>query len=184
MADPVRHERFREQVLPELDVLYRVALRLTRSPQQAEDLVQDVLERALRGFEGFDGRHPRAWLLTIMRNAHRNDLRRRRPDLLEQDAVDRLPAGGRDASDATAGQAMASQFAPDVRAAIQGLNARHRAVLVLVDLDGLSYREAAEVLEVPVGTVMSRLHRARRRVRARLDVAGAPGSPGSPEVDG
>lgn len=179
MADPTRHERFREQVLPELDVLYRVALRLTRSPQQAEDLVQDVLERALRGFGGFDGRHPRAWLLTILRNAHRNDRRRRRPDLLEQEAVDRLPAGGRDATeDATAGEAMASQFAPDVRAAIEGLSSRHRAVLVLVDLDGLSYREAAGVLDVPVGTVMSRLHRARRQVRARLDVAG------SAEVDG
>lgn len=168
-------QRFREQVLPELDVLYRVALRLTRSPQQAEDLVQDTLERAFAAFHRFDGRHPRAWLLTILRNTRRNDLRRRRPDLLEQEVASRLPAQGEDgAQDATATQAIAAQLTPAVGAAIAALSPKHRAVLVLVDLDGLSYREAAEVLGVPVGTVMSRLHRARRRVRVRLEAAGCP----------
>ena len=172
-------QRFREQVLPELDVLYRVALRLSRSPAQAEDLVQDTLERAFRAFDRFDGRHPRAWLLTILRNTHRNDLRRRRPDLLEREVAEQLPADGREGpGDLTAARAIGGQLAPALGAAIGALSRKHRAVLVLVDLDGLSYREAAEVVDVPVGTVMSRLHRARRRVRGRLEAAG------SLEVDG
>ncbi len=179
MATSPQLERFRELVLPELDLLYRVALRLTRAPAPAEDLVHDTLERALRAFDGFDGRHPRAWLLTILRNTHRNDLRRHRPDLLDQQDAERLPSGGgHEVEDATATQALASQFDPALRRAIRGLSARHRAVLVLVDIDGLTYREAAEVLAVPVGTVMSRLHRARRKVRSRLEAAGHP------EVDG
>ena len=174
MTARTQDQRFREQVLPELDVLYRVALRLTRSPPHAEDLVQDTLERAVAAFDRFDGRHPRAWLLTILRNTHRNDLRRRRPDLLEQEVADRLPAGGRDGEqDTTATEVMGAQLAPAVGTAIRALNPTQRAVLVLVDLDGLTYREAAEVLEVPVGTVMSRLHRSRRRVRAQLAAAGA-----------
>lgn len=173
MASPSQDQRFREQVLPELDVLYRVALRLTGSPPEAEDLVQDTLVRAFRAFDRFDGRYPRAWLLTILRNARRNDLRRRRPDLLDTELADRLPDGGRDGErDVTAAQAVAGQLAPQIREAVAGLSAKHRAVLVLVDLDGLTYQEAADVLEVPVGTVMSRLHRARRRVRAPLEAVG------------
>jgi RNA polymerase sigma-70 factor, ECF subfamily len=173
MASPAQDQRFREQVLPELDVLYRVALRLTGSPPEAEDLVQDTLVRAFRAFDRFDGRYPRAWLLTILRNTRSNDLRKRRPDLLDAEVAGQLPDGGRDGDrDATASRAIAGQLAPQVRDAVAALSAKHRAVLVLVDLDGLTYREAAEVLEVPEGTVMSRLHRARRRVRSQLEEAG------------
>jgi len=173
MATPAQHQRFREQVLPELELLYRVALRLTSSPSEAEDLVQDTLVRAFRAFDRFDGRYPRAWLLTILRNTRRNDLRRRRPDLLDAEVADRIPARGQDGEqDATAAQAVAGQLMPQVRDAIAGLSAKHRSVLVLVDLDGLTYREAADVLEVPIGTVMSRLHRARRKVRAQLEAVG------------
>jgi RNA polymerase sigma-70 factor, ECF subfamily len=173
VASPAHDQRFREQVLPELDVLYRVALRLTGSPPVAEDLVQDTLVRAFRAFDRFDGRYPRAWLLTILRNTRSNDLRKRRPDLLDTEVVDQLPAGGREGDrDATASQAIAGQLAPQVRDAVASLSAKHRAVLVLVDLDGLTYREAAEVLDVPEGTVMSRLHRARRRVRSQLEEVG------------
>jgi RNA polymerase sigma-70 factor (ECF subfamily) len=173
MASPAQDQRFREQVLPELDVLYRVALRLTSSPPEAEDLVQDTLVRAFRSFDRFDGRFPRAWLLTILRNTRSNDLRKRRPDLLDAEVAGQVPDGGRDGDrDATASRAIAGQLAPQVRDAVAALSAKHRAVLVLVDLDGLTYREAAEVLEVPEGTVMSRLHRARRRVRSQLEEAG------------
>ena len=173
MTTSAQDQRFREQVLPELELLYRVALRLTGSPTEAEDLVQDTLVRAVRAFDRFDGRYPRAWLLTILRNTRRNDLRRRRPDLLDTEVADRLPDGGRDGErDATAAQAIAGQLAPQVRDAITGLRAAQRAVLVLVDLDGLTYREAAGVLGVPEGTVMSRLHRARRQVRRELEEVG------------
>ncbi|MEX2561945.1 MAG: sigma-70 family RNA polymerase sigma factor [Nitriliruptoraceae bacterium] len=172
MADQ-RDDRFREQVLPELEVLYRVARRLTRSDADAEDLVQDALVRAYRAFDSFDGRYPRAWLLTIVRNTHINTLRKRRPDLLEEEMAQRLPARGPDGRiDGTSERALHDDFDPLVRAALSALSAHHRAVIALVDLDGLSYQEAADLLDIPVGTVMSRLHRARRKVRGHLEAAG------------
>jgi RNA polymerase sigma-70 factor, ECF subfamily len=168
-----REDRFREQVLSELEVLYRVARRLTRTPTEAEDLVQDVLLRAYRGFDGFDGRYPRAWLLTILRNTHINRLRKRQPDLLDDEVAQRLPARGADGrQDGTPEQAFHGEFDPLVQEALAALSANHRAVIALVDLDGLSYQEAADVIRVPVGTVMSRLHRARRKVRAHLEQSG------------
>lgn len=165
--------RFREQVLPELDVMYRVARRLTRNGPDAEDLVQDALVRAYRAFDRFDGRYPRAWLLTILRNTHINRLRKRRPDLLEDELAQRLPAPGPDGrADGTAERALHNDLDPIVREALAALSTNHRAVIALVDLDGLTYQEAADLLGVPVGTVMSRLHRARAKVRTRLEANG------------
>jgi RNA polymerase sigma-70 factor, ECF subfamily len=173
VPNETREDRFREQVLSELEVLYRVARRLTRTATEAEDLVQDALLRAYRGFDGFDGRYPRAWLLTILRNTHVNRLRKRQPDLLDDEVAQRLPARGADGrQDGTSERALHDEFDPLVRDALAGLSANHRAVIALVDLDGLSYQEAAEVIGVPVGTVMSRLHRARRKVRAQLERSG------------
>ena len=162
--------RFREQVLPELEVLYRVARRLTGSTADAEDLVQDTLLKAYRAFDRFDGRYLRAWLLTIMRNHHRNQLRKRRPDLLDDEVAQRLPGHGQDARrDGVDERAFHDDLDPVVREALRSLSPKHRSVIALVDLDGLTYREAAELLAVPVGTVMSRLHRARSKVRSRLE---------------
>ena len=173
MADETNHQRFREQVLPELEVLYRVARRFTRTATEAEDLVQDALVRAFRSFDGFDGRYPRAWLLTILRNTHINELRKRRPDLLDVEAAQRLPAEGADGRvDGTSERALHDDFDPLVRAALTSLSPNHRAVIALVDLDELTYQETAQVLGLPLGTVMSRLHRARRKVRIYLEQAG------------
>ncbi len=169
-----RHEALRRYVLPELDVLYSVALRLTRNPHDAEDVVQETLLRAYRSIERFDGRYPRAWLLTILRNANMNRVRKRTPDLLhdEERTFATMAATG---ADGRAGpEEVVLDRIPDVAVvdALRRLSEDHRAVVVLVDIDGLSYREAAEVLDVPVGTVMSRLHRARRKMRTRLERAG------------
>jgi len=173
VPNKTREDRFREQVLPELEVLYRVARRLTRTSSEAEDLVQDALLRAHRGFDGFDGRHVRAWLLTILRNTHYNRLRKRQPDFLDDEIAQRLPARGADGrQDGTAELAFHNEFDPRVRAALAALSPNHRAVIALVDLDELSYLEAADVIGVPVGTVMSRLHRARREVRVQLEQSG------------
>jgi RNA polymerase sigma-70 factor, ECF subfamily len=164
---------FADYVLPEVDVLYTVARTLTRNDTDAQDLVQDTLLRAYRAIGRFDGQHPRAWLLTILRNANRNRGRRQRPDLLADPdaALNRLeaarPVGG-DASDAV----IESAFDAVVESSLRELSGKLRAVVELVDIDGLTYEEAAEVLGVPVGTVMSRLHRARRRLRSRLIAAG------------
>ncbi len=166
---------FTGYVLPEVDVLLRVAMTLTARRADAEDLVQDTLLRAYQGIGGFDGAHPRAWWLTILRNTHINRNRRRRPQLLDdQDATfDRLAAtGGTAGVETPEGLVVGGTFDSVVADSLRALPERFRRPVVLVDIDGLSYAEAAEVLGVPVGTVMSRLHRARARMRQRLVVAG------------
>ncbi len=162
---------FERYVLPEIEVLLRVAHSLTRHHAEAEDLVQDTLIRAYRGIAGFDGRHPRAWLLTILRNTHINRNRRRRPELLRDpdSAVDRMVSA---ASDEQADSSVDEEMDVEIARALDDLDERFRQVVELVDIDGLSYAEAAEVRDVAVGTVMSRLHRARSRIRDRLDRVG------------
>ncbi len=168
---------FERHVLPEIEVLLRVANSLTHNYAEAEDLVQDTLIRAYRGIDGFDGRHPRAWLLTILRNTHINRNRRRRPVLLRDPglATDRLAStAAEDRTDCI----VDDQLDVEIVRALDALDEPFRRVVELVDIDGLTYVEAAGVLDVPVGTVMSRLHRARSRIRDRLDRAGlAPRSP-------
>lgn len=162
---------FERYVLPEIEVLLRVAHSLTRNHAEAEDLVQDTLLRAYRGIGGFDGRHPRAWLLTILRNTHINRNRRRRPELLRDPdaAADRMiSAASNERTDAV----IDDEIGAEIIRALESLDEPFRRVVELVDIDGLSYAEAAEVLDVPVGTVMSRLHRARSRIRDRLDQVG------------
>lgn len=169
-------DAFAKYVLPELEVMLRVALSITRNPTDAEDLVQDALLRAYRGIGGFDGRHPRAWLLTILRNAQSNRVRRRRPSLLRnpETSTQLLDAG--EAHDSAEEVVVGQAFDATVEDAFTHLPNRYRQVVSLVDLDGLSYQEAATALGIPVGTVMSRLHRARQRIRTRLTAAGlAPG---------
>jgi RNA polymerase sigma-70 factor, ECF subfamily len=165
-------EAFTRYVLPEVEVLLRVALSRTRNAADAEDLVQDTLLRAYRAIGGFDGSHPRAWLLTILRNAQVNRVRRRRPSLLRNpDAGQRLEEG-RDAIPSAEAIVVGQAFDATVEEALGRLPARFRHVVELVDIDGLSYQDAADALGVPVGTVMSRLHRARHRIRTRLTAAG------------
>jgi len=162
---------FERHVLPEIEVLLRVANSLTRNYAEAEDLVQDTLIRAYRGIDGFDGRHARAWLLTILRNTHINRNRRRRPELLRDPdaATDRMISA---ASDDRTDAIIDDELDAEIVQALDSLDEPFRRVVELVDIDGLTYAEAAEVLDVPVGTVMSRLHRARSRIRDRLDRVG------------
>jgi RNA polymerase sigma-70 factor, ECF subfamily len=171
----VGSEAFRRYVVPELPVLLRVARRVTGDPTDAEDLVQETLLRAYRAVDRFDGRHPRAWLLTILRNTWRNMNRRARPHLL-YDEVDILavPASGADGRSGPEEQVLDGVLDAELAAGLRALSDKHRAVVVLVDVDGLSYQEAADVLGVPTGTVMSRLHRARKRLRKRLEQRGYP----------
>lgn len=168
----LRSAAFARYVEPEVAVLYRVALVLAGQPADAEDLVQDTLIRAYRAIDRFDGSHPRAWLLTILRNTHRNRLRTRLPVLF---GSDEQQAGSfeRAGTDASAEEIVINaQFEAVVAGALAALPAIHRVVVQLVDVDGLTYTEAAEALGIPRGTVMSRLHRARARIRTRLVTAG------------
>jgi RNA polymerase sigma-70 factor (ECF subfamily) len=139
-----------------------VARALTSRSADAEDLVQDTLLRAYRAIDAFDGAHPRAWLLTILRNTNISRGRRRRPELLDdQDAAfDRLSA--QVGADSPEGLVVGSAFDAVVADALDALPDRYRQAVTPVDIAGLSYAEAAEALGVPEGTVMSRLHRAAR----------------------
>lgn len=172
-SDERRREAFATYVMPEIEVLLRVARTLVPRPADAEDLVQDTLLRAFRAIESFDGRHPRAWLLTIMRNAQINRTRRRRPELLDDPdgTLERMGDAEHDHG-SPEGLVVGKLFEGVVMDALDALPGRFRRVVELVDIDGLSYAEAAEVVDVPVGTVMSRLHRARARIRDRLTAAG------------
>jgi RNA polymerase sigma-70 factor (ECF subfamily) len=174
-------EAFTRYVLPEIDVLLRVALSRTRSAADAEDLVQDTLLRAYRAIGRFDGRYPRAWLLTILRNAQVDRVRRRRPSLLRNPDAGQRSHDDRDASPSAEALVVGQTFDATVEDAVAHLPTRFRHVVALVDIEGLSYQEAADALGVPVGTVMSRLHRARHRIRTRLTAAGlVPGDSDDP----
>lgn len=168
-----RDAAFATHVIPEIEVLARVALSLTRNPADAEDLVQDTLVRAYKAVDRFDGRHPRAWLLTILRNTNLNRVARRTVDVVPRtdgarDAVDRTPSTDAGPEE----QTMERTFDAVVARELTALPEQMRAVIEMVDMDGLRYQEAADALGIPVGTVMSRLHRARRRMRDSLVAAG------------
>lgn len=180
LVDATQRERseraFECWVVPEIDVLYRVALSLTRNRYDAEDLVQETLARAHAAIDRFDGRHPRAWLLTILRNTHVNSLRRRRPDLLRDPDADlddltaKSASSARIAAEGDPAEVFdAAGFDAAVEAALDELPDNFRSVVGLVDIGGMTYQEAADALDIPVGTVMSRLHRARKRMLGSLE---------------
>jgi RNA polymerase sigma-70 factor (ECF subfamily) len=163
-----RQDAFARHVVPEIPLLLRVARALAGG--EAEDVVQDTLLRAYRAIDRFDGRHPRAWLLTILRNSAANHHRKRTPS----------PARGADLAESPLGELPSNEAGPEqqvldgtfeeaVETALALLPAKARQVVELVDVRGLTYEEAALALHVPIGTVMSRLHRARQRMRRQLD---------------
>jgi RNA polymerase sigma-70 factor (ECF subfamily) len=169
-----RAAAFAEYVEPEIPVLLRVARTLTSSSADAEDLVQETLIRAYRALDRFDGAHPRAWLLTILRHTSSNLHRRMRPDLVESFDVlsDPKPAFGANRPQTADESVLADVMEPDVESAVASLDPRFRAVLIMVDVHGLTYAECSEALGIPVGTVMSRLSRARDRMRKHLRSSG------------
>ena len=156
--DPAsRHDAFDRVVVPEIGRLHGAARTLTKESASAEDLVQDTLVRAYRALCRFDGRYPRAWLLTILRNSFAKDARKRRPV-----PTDEVPVSvDVDHADALA-------FDDQLARALASLPEAQREVVMLVDIEELSYAEAAAALDVPAGTVMSRLHRARQQLRREL----------------
>jgi RNA polymerase sigma-70 factor (ECF subfamily) len=173
MTSPVGSDAaFERYVLPELDVLYRTAWSLTRSDHEAQDLVQETLLRAFRAIDRFDGRYPRAWLLTIMRNANINRARKRTPDLLDDPEATFERSTDFAEHDGPESTVLDNEFDATVEQGFHDLPDRFRHVVELVDLNGLTYREAATALDIPVGTVMSRLHRARKRIRDHIEEVG------------
>lgn len=166
-----RQQAFDQLVRPEIPVLLRVARTLADQPADAEDLVQDALMRAYRSLDGFDGRHPRAWLLTILRNTQINRTRRRRPQPMEDGQLERAADRAGPAGDPPE-EVVEQGFDAAVENALAALPTGFRRAVELVDVGGLTYAEAGRALGIAAGTVMSRVHRARTRMRKQLAQAG------------
>jgi RNA polymerase sigma-70 factor (ECF subfamily) len=166
--------RFDREIAPHRGELLARALRMTRGREDAEDLVQETLLRAWGAFHRFEGDQARAWLHRIMTNAYINGYRRRQrePLVVLAGGADQLPPGERSGAARSAEAQVLDRIpAPEVLSALDGLPAEFRRALLLTDVEGFSCRETAELMGTPIGTVMSRLHRARAAVRASLTPA-------------
>jgi RNA polymerase sigma-70 factor (ECF subfamily) len=157
-------ERFRAVVLPHLDAAYGFARWLTRDPMTAQDLAQEAMLRALRYFHAFRGEEARPWLLRIVRNTW-TDLRvKNRLENGSLEEVENKPVDGPDPEQS----ALAGDRRRQVAAALAALPADVREILVLREIEDLPYKQIASVLDLPIGTVMSRLARAREKLAAEL----------------
>jgi RNA polymerase sigma-70 factor (ECF subfamily) len=174
-AAPDQAGRFRALILPQLDAAYNLARYLARDPTVAEDVVQDAFLRAFRLFDGYRGGDPRAWLLAIVRNCWHDRIRAeqdRRRVLVDHaglsdgqaDAVENHP----DPADTPEDAAIQAREVEAVRAVIAEIPEPFREALVLREMESLSYREIATLTGVPIGTVMSRLARAREMLTRLL----------------
>ncbi len=167
MGEKDKLARFEEAILPHMDAAYNIARWLTRNERDAEDMVQESYLRALKFFDAFTGVNPRAWLLTIVRNTCYTWLQQNRVRELTTEFDETIH------SDENEAWNPAEQVARHIDGrmltqALEALPAEYREVVVLRDIEGMSYKEIAEVATVPVGTVMSRLARARGRLKRIL----------------
>lgn len=172
--------RFTEEAMPLLDQLYGGALRMTRNPQDAEDLVQETYLKAYNAFDSFKpGTNLKAWLYRIMTNTYINSYRKkqRRPLVTSADDVtdsQLYTSSSHDSTGLESAEVEALKAMPNSRIseALNALNEDYRMVVYYADVEGLAYKEIAEVMDIPLGTVMSRLHRGRKQLRQELkDVA-------------
>ena len=174
--DPALRARFERDVMPLLSGLYSSALRMTRNPSDAEDLVQETVLRAYRGFAGFqEGTNLKAWLYRILTNSFINTYRKRQrepvtvegpDDLDEWYLFDRL--GARNVEPSAESEVLEQLPDEAVQRALEALPEGFRMAVLLADVQGFSYKEIAEMLDIPIGTVMSRLHRGRKALEKAL----------------
>ena len=172
---PELRARFERDALPLMPNLYTAALRLTRNPAEAEDLLQESYLRAFRGFGGFkEGTNLKAWLYRIVTNTFINSHRKkqREPQTVSGDEMDEWflydRIGGRGVEESAENRVLDALPDEQVRAALDSLPEQFRMTVWLADVEGFSYKEIAEILDVPIGTVMSRLHRGRRALEKAL----------------
>lgn len=174
-TDPAREE-FEREALAHLDALYGAAMRLTRSPADAEDLVQDAFVKAYRFSHRFEpGTNMKAWLFRILTNTFINKYRRKTRERQVLEGKDAEPVGDgvmsraamRTLTDPVA-EAHRRIITSEIQAALDTLPEDYRLMIILADVEELSYKEISDVVGCPIGTVMSRLHRARKKMQKRL----------------
>lgn len=166
MPDQNDMRAFDQAVLPHLDAAYNLARWLTRNNQDAEDVTQEACLRAFKYWKGFSGRDSRSWLLAIVRNTFYSWLRQRsdQPVLTEDGEMDDTAGSSPDPESALIRNVDRNML----RAALEDLAVEFREAIVLREMEGLSYKEIADIAGIPIGTVMSRLARARKQLQIYL----------------
>jgi RNA polymerase sigma-70 factor (ECF subfamily) len=169
-----KQEDFEEEIIPHLDAMYNFALRLTSDPSDAEDLVQDTIVKAFRFFSSYEkGTNAKAWLFRILKNSYINNYRKKskQPNQVDYDEVstfyETIRAERTDTSDLE-DKMFRDLIDDDISNALEELPEDFRTVVLLCDVEGFTYEEIANMLDVPIGTIRSRLHRGRNLLKAQL----------------
>jgi RNA polymerase sigma-70 factor (ECF subfamily) len=169
-----KQEDFEEEIIPHLDAMYNFALRLTSDPNDAEDLVQDTIVKAFRFFSSYEkGTNAKAWLFRILKNSYINNYRKKskQPNQVDYDEVssfyETIRADRTDTSDLE-DRMFRDLIDDDITSALEELPEDFRTVVLLCDVEGFTYEEIANMLDVPIGTIRSRLHRGRNLLKSQL----------------
>lgn len=169
-----KQKDFEEEIIPHLDAMYNFALRLTSDPSDAEDLVQDTIVKAYRFFSSYEkGTNAKAWLFRILKNSYINNYRKKskQPNQVDYDEVstfyETIRAERTDTSDLE-DKMFRDLIDDDISNALEELPEDFRTVVLLCDVEGFTYEEIANMLDVPIGTIRSRLHRGRNLLKAQL----------------